>query len=61
MKLSQIWCHIKSYGTHYETDSFYYGDHHCTRCNRYLYTVYDSKASLSAMRNSWKMWWEIKE
>lgn len=60
MNLEQIVCYIKSRGKHVES-SRHDGDHHCISCGRYLYTLYDFKGSLRAMRNASKMWWEIPE
>ena len=74
MNIAQIICWLETRGKHKESQIFFnikdpkfayvwtkhrFGNHYCTSCEKYLYTEYDSQASLKAMRKSWKMWWEI--
>lgn len=73
MNLKQILCHISTFGKHKENVIWFpwddpkykylftkemWGDHYCTDCEYYLYTVYSFKESLRELRNSYKMWWE---
>lgn len=61
MKLQQTWCYIKTLGKHIQPEITEDGDQYCCDCGKYLYTNYNFKESLRSMRNTWKMWWEIKE
>lgn len=60
MTLDKLVCLFKTRGKHIDTPSLN-GDHHCTECGTYLYTLYNFKESLRAMRNASKMWWETPE
>lgn len=58
MNIIQLFCHLKTFGKHYEPNFIFDNEYHCEECNLYLGTNYDQKLSCDNRKKLYKMWWE---